>query len=274
MNPPSGALYYVGRLFNRLVEAHGRTEQSLDDFMKAELMRNRAHILPARLQPILTGSLNSRLTAFIQLTAIAQNINAGPIDGFWGPQTQYAFETLVHFENYGELPVLWRDWTPPSQVVNQWPEENEAALTSFYGQPCNESSLVLVHLPYTLRLAWDLTTNVNRIRCHQKVADSLLRVLQAVKASYDDERIRSLRLDRYGGCYNPRRKRGGSAWSTHAWGIALDFDPDRNQLQWGRNKAAFASPEYDLWWSCWEKEGWISLGRKANYDWMHVQAAI
>lgn len=274
MNPPSGALYYVGRLFNRLVEAHGRTEQSLDDFMKAELMRNSAHVLPARLQPILTGSLNSRLTAFIQLTATAQNINARPIDGFWGPQTQYAYETLMHLENYGELPILWRDWAPPSQVVNQWPQENEAALTNFYGQPCNELSLVLINLPYTLRLAWDLTTNVNRIRCHQKVADSLMRVLQAVKTNYDEERIRLLRLDRYGGCYNPRRKRGGSAWSTHAWGIALDFDPDRNQLQWGRNKAAFANPEYDLWWSCWEQEGWISLGRKANYDWMHVQAAI
>ena len=273
MNPPSGALYYVGRLFNRLVEMHGRTEQSLDDFMKAELMRYSSRVVPARLQSVLSGSLNARLTAFIQLTANFQNIDSGPVDGYWGPQTQYAYETLVHLENYGELPVLWRDWTPPTQAANLWPVENESELIAFYGQPCNESALVSVNLPYTLRLAWDLTSKVNRIRCHQKVADSLIRVLQAVKSAYGEQRIQELRLDRYGGCYNPRRKRGGSAWSTHAWGIALDFDPDQNQLQWGRDKASFAKPDYDLWWACWEQEGWISLGRKANFDWMHVQAA-
>ena len=80
-------------------------------------------------------------------------------------------------------------------------------------------------------------------------------------------------LDIYGGCYAPRKKRGGSTWSTHAWAIALDFDPDRNQLNWGRDKASFARPEYDDWWDCWEAEGWVSLGRERNFDWMHVQAA-
>ena len=67
--------------------------------------------------------------------------------------------------------------------------------------------------------------------------------------------------------------RGGTRWSTHAWGIAIDYDPDRNQLKWGRDRAAFARPEYDAWWRLWEEEGWVSLGRTRNYDWMHVQAA-
>ena len=40
-----------------------------------------------------------------------------------------------------------------------------------------------------------------------------------------------------------------------------------------RDKATFAKPEYERWWQCWEEEGWLSLGRTRNFDWMHVQAA-
>jgi hypothetical protein len=66
--------------------------------------------------------------------------------------------------------------------------------------------------------------------------------------------------------------RGGSQMSMHSWGIALDFDANRNQLRWSSAKAAFAQPEYDAWWAAWEREGWTSLGRTYDYDWMHVEA--
>ena len=101
----------------------------------------------------------------------------------------------------------------------------------------------------------------------------LQRMRLIVLAHYGPDGVRELRLDRYGGCFNPRKKRGGTSWSTHAWAIALDFDPERNRLQWGRERAAFARPEYHRWWELWEEEGWVSLGRVANFDWMHVQAA-
>jgi hypothetical protein len=132
---------------------------------------------------------------------------------------------------------------------------------------------VLLDLPYPLRLSWETNTTVQRTRCHAKVKDSLARVLTNVLAAYGQQRIRELRLDLFGGGYNLRDKRGGSSLSTHAWGIAFDFDPDRNQLKWTRDRASFARPEYDAWWKCWEDEGWVSLGRTRNYDWMHVQAA-
>jgi hypothetical protein len=67
--------------------------------------------------------------------------------------------------------------------------------------------------------------------------------------------------------------RGSSRMSTHAWAIAIDWDPDNNQLQWGRDRATLARPEYRDWWEIWEREGWLSLGRVKNYDWMHIQAA-
>jgi hypothetical protein len=59
----------------------------------------------------------------------------------------------------------------------------------------------------------------------------------------------------------------------HSWGIAIDFDPMRNQLKWGRDKARLAKPDAKKFWQAWERQGWVSLGRRKNYDWMHVQAA-
>ncbi|MCB1809828.1 MAG: M15 family peptidase, partial [Candidatus Competibacteraceae bacterium] len=67
--------------------------------------------------------------------------------------------------------------------------------------------------------------------------------------------------------------RGGSNWSAHSWGIALDWDPEHNQLKWMHDQASLASSDYDDWWRFWEEEGWVSLGRSRNFDWMHVQAA-
>ena len=111
-----------------------------------------------------------------------------------------------------------------------------------------------------------------RISCHIKVEASLTRVLEAVATKYSAQEIDDLGLNLFGGCFNKRKKRGGSTWSTHSWGMALDFDPAQNRLKWGRDKASFARPEFVPWWECWEAEGWVSLGRERNFDWMHVQA--
>lgn len=220
---------------------------------------------------ILNGSRRRKVTAFIQLLARDANIEVGPVDGLWGPQTDHAFEELEYHEEQGRRPHAWRDYDGPDANPNNWPDERPEALRAFYGEPGNVP-LTRVDAPYPLRLSWDLNTKVTRIACHEKVAASLERVLQGVLDHYGPERIRELRLDRFGGSYNPRKKRGGTTWSTHAWGIALDFDPERNKLQWGRDRAAFARAEYDRWWALWEDEGWISLGRVENFDWMHVQA--
>ena len=59
----------------------------------------------------------------------------------------------------------------------------------------------------------------------------------------------------------------------HSRGIALDYDPTRYKLRWGRDRAHLAGADYEDWWQCWEAEGWVSLGRTRNFDWMRVQAA-
>jgi peptidoglycan hydrolase-like protein with peptidoglycan-binding domain len=207
----------------------------------------------------------------LQALCLGSGLNPGVLDGWWGPQTEYACGQLAFLQANGQLPEPWRDlYTTPANP-NVWPLEREADLNAFYGKP--GKNLVLLDLPYPMKLSWDPATVVTRTQCNAKVKDSLAKVLGKVRRQYGLAGIAELRLDLYGGGFNLRDKRGGSTLSMHSWGIAFDFDPDRNKLQWGRGRAAFAKPEYEPWWRAWESEGWVSLGRTRDYDWMHVQAA-
>ena len=215
-----------------------------------------------------------RITMMLQLIAKDKNINVEPIDGYWGPVTQNAYESLIYLIDRGSLPPNWRDDEPSDANPHMWPRDrnNQKEMKDYYGQP-GKPPIKQVSCPWTIRLAWNTSVRVSRIGCHVKVADSVENVLQRVHAHYGDAELKRLRLDLYGGCFNARKKRGGSTWSTHAWAVALDWDPAHNQLNWGRGRASLAASSYDFWWQAWEEEGWVSLGRSRNYDWMHVQAA-
>lgn len=213
-----------------------------------------------------------QITCFIQLMAKDNKIETGKLDGYWGPQTAYAYEELKQLKLFGEVSPIWR----PEELVhanpNNWPSQaNEQDLIDYYGEVGTNQTTI--HLPYPHKLSWAKDKVVNKFSCHQKVQPSMQRVLTKVFDHYGIERIKELRLDLWGGCLNVRKMRGGSRYSMHSWGIALDYDPENNQLKWGRDRATFAQPEYNDWWQFWEEEGWVSLGRTRNFDWMHVQAA-
>lgn len=216
-------------------------------------------------------SLPMKIVGFIQLLCQENGIDPGDIDGYWGPSTEYAYNQYIFLKTNGTLPDPWRPEERLPVNPNLWPVQYTAEFDAFYGP--KGSNLVKMQLPYPMRLAWDTSTVVNSFSCHAKVHDSMQHVLQQVLAHYGIDRIRELKLDLWGGCYNERPIRGGTKWSMHSWGIAVDFDPAHNKLEWGRDKATFARPEYEAWWQLWEAEGWISLGRERNFDWMHVQAA-
>jgi hypothetical protein len=143
-----------------------------------------------------------------------------------------------------------------------------------YGQP-NEAGTYLktINLPYPMRIAWDLDTKVTRMRCHKLVADAFLNVFKELLAVYGYERIVELGIDLYGGCFNYRKMRGGSSWSKHAFGIAIDLDPARNTLKETSRTARFARPEYAPMIEIFYKHGFISLGKEQNRDFMHFEIA-
>jgi len=217
-----------------------------------------------------------RAVAVLQLWAEAEGVETGAIDGRWGPQTEFAVDTVMAKEATGAMPPAWRDEIEPGPAADTWPRQS--GLTGWYGPPGRQGGAAppyIVNVPtrWKLKIAWDFALSRKHFSVHQKVANSLGRVLDKVLATYGEANIARLGLDLFGGDYNARPMRGGTQPSTHSWGIAIDFDPEKNPLKASRETARFAHPDYEDWWRAWEAEGWLSLGRARNFDWMHVQAA-
>ncbi|EKB61425.1 M15 family metallopeptidase [Bergeyella zoohelcum] len=143
-----------------------------------------------------------------------------------------------------------------------------------YGLPSEKPNyLVTIELPYPMRLAWDKERLVNKITCHKAISVALLNVFNDLLKHYGFDKIKELGIDLYGGCYSFRKMRGGNSYSKHAWGMAIDLDPERNKLKETSKTARFARPEYKPMIDIFYKYGFVSLGREKNYDWMHFEWA-
>lgn len=105
-------------------------------------------------------------------------------------------------------------------------------------------------------------------RCHKAVKDALQAALREIYDTLGKRRFEKEGWHVYGGCYNYRRKRGGSNLSTHSWGIAIDINPGENGLR--SSKTSFSDEAIDIM----EKHGFLSGGRAWGRDYMHFQAAI
>jgi hypothetical protein len=142
-----------------------------------------------------------------------------------------------------------------------------------YGKPNQTGTyLVSAKIPFPLVIAWDTSIKVSRIRCHKLEVQNVIMIFQDILDEYGLEKIQALGINLFGGCFNYRQMRGGSSWSRHAWGTAIDLDPARNQMNETKKTARFARPEYKKMIDIFESHGWLSLGRLRNYDWMHFEA--
>ncbi len=228
-----------------------------------------------------------QLIAAQQVLCKLRDIEVGGIDGRIGPQTRHAFVVYDARKANGWKPVAtvetWRDApmppvpashplpSAPTITVPRVASPRQSGVEAFYGSVgSNQTSLTL---PFPMRLAWDTGTVVRKYSCHAKVREAMECVWKSTLDHYGLDEIQRLRLDLFGGCLNVRKMRGGSSWSMHSWGIAVDVDPEHNQLKFTRSQATLDGPEYDHFWAVVYATGAISLGRERDYDFMHWQYA-
>ena len=144
-----------------------------------------------------------------------------------------------------------------------------------YGQPGDVSNFTVIQLPYPMRIAWDPKVTVNKMQCHKLAAEPFKAVFSDLLAHYGLAELQRLEIDLFGGCVNVRLQRGSKTkWSRHAWGIAIDLSPAKNQLRWDKTKAQFAKPEYKPMIDIFYKNGFIGYGPERNYDWQHFELSI
>jgi len=134
------------------------------------------------------------------------------------------------------------------------------------------ANLVMVRLPWRAHAAWDHGLAIRSLQVHRLAAPSLQRALGAVwlRAGQSQAEIDRLGLSSIGGGYNWRPVRNGAQLSTHAYGCAVDFDPDRNAL--GDHAPNFAAPENRYVIEAFRGEGWLWGGNWPTPDGMHFQA--
>lgn len=83
--------------------------------------------------------------------------------------------------------------------------------------------LQTIPLPFAIPLSWDKSQFVERISCHKVLADTYTEVFAGIQSGGFQTKITS-----FGGCFSFRPQRTGARLSTHAWGIAMDLNPESN----------------------------------------------
>lgn len=151
-------------------------------------------------------------------------------------------------------------------LVNQYVYEK-------YGQPGDPANVEYIKPPFQMYLG---NIALQALSVHKDVAVSLLNALEEIQRVYGDDRIKALKLDQTGGTYAYRKNANDpSRLSLHSWGIAIDIYPNANQNQQTSKSTpppAFTKPEYRDFINIMEKNGWYSLGKFGDKDYMHFQA--
>lgn len=84
-------------------------------------------------------------------------------------------------------------------------------------------------LSFPLRQSWDYK-QIQGFYIHKKVGPAMIDALEEVRNVYGMAYMRLKALDYWGGCHNPRLKRGSREPSTHAFAISIDYCPDLGKM--------------------------------------------
>jgi len=84
----------------------------------------------------LNWSSKRKAVAYIQLICHENEIDAGKIDGLYGPQTETASDRLKRLNTTGELTRGFGDIAPIKENPHNFPIEAYESLADYYGEPC------------------------------------------------------------------------------------------------------------------------------------------
>ena len=99
-------------------------------------------------------------------------------------------------------------------------------LEQVFGNPeeCKKH-MVKKPFPFQMYASWDSELKINTFYGNYFIANSVIKALQDIYDYYGYDKIKQYGLDQYGGCASIRKSRGSDRWSTHAWGMAIDYAP-------------------------------------------------
>lgn len=211
-------------------------------------------------------------TAVLQACLDDLGYEPGLIDGWWGVHTEEALNAFLYKKQNGSNEVIKRD---PKGTLGSANIPTQGEVNRVYGDPETQvpSRLVTIELPFTLTIAWGMHPKTRKVTVHRDCADQLRSALIAVRDHYGPARWEELGLHMYGGAYNKRTIRGGTAWSMHAYGCAIDIHPANNGLRTRCPQALFCKPEYTDFLDIMQRHEWLPAIRLWGADAMHFQRA-
>jgi peptidoglycan hydrolase-like protein with peptidoglycan-binding domain len=205
-----------------------------------------------------------------QVILNAQGHDAGFVDGYAGHNTLEALTDWL--SKRMDVPATV-ERIPTASRPDPKDLPRQADITASYGSPAIPGNMIHAELAFDMRIDWNLAQTTRKLLVHRKCAAPLVAALTAVHAHYGPEKMKALGIDRYAGGYTPRRMRGGTSWSMHAYGCAVDFYAAPNGLRTKCPDALFCRPDYKAFLDIMEAHNWLPALRLWGADAMHFQMA-
>lgn len=130
-----------------------------------------------------------------------------------------------------------------------------AACLRKFGAAEKENNMILWDVPTSL----EYSAIPRKIYCNQTLVRPLERALQAIR-----DRGLTKEIKTWDGCFNIRKKKGGTSLSLHAWGVAIDLNAAWN----GFRKEPTMKKELV---QCFTDFNWEWGGHWNTKDGMHFQ---
>lgn len=148
----------------------------------------------------------------------------------------------------------------------------------YLGVPGDTANLTKIRVSMRLSLSWKPDFYITQFTCHKIIAPHLVAIFAKI-SKLDPTLIHRFGCTIFGGCYEFRAIRASNSktnppFSTHAWGAAVDIDPEHNGLYTKAPQALLSHADAAPIHYIWERHGFTNLGKHIGRDFMHFEASL